>query len=76
MKERLATFVAFMCESFPDAEEKISFQMPTYKINGIYIAFSTAKEYFIFHMLDFEMIEELKCAKKLLTEVISLNDIS
>jgi hypothetical protein len=39
-----------------------------FKFNGIYNAFSTAKEHFAFHTLDFEMIEELKCAEKLLTE--------
>lgn len=49
-----------MRESFPHLQEKISYQMPTYKFNGQYIAFSVAKDHFSFHTLDFEMIEELK----------------
>lgn len=60
-KEWIMTFVTFMRENFPDVNEVISFQMPTYKFNGIYIAFSVkAKEHFSFHSLDFEMIGELK----------------
>jgi len=59
-KEWLTTFVSFMRESFPNLQEKISYQMPTYKFNGKYIAFSIAKDHFSFHTLDFEMIEELK----------------
>lgn len=49
-----------MRESFPNVQEKISYQMPTYKFNRQYIAFSIAKDHFSFHTLDFEMIEELK----------------
>lgn len=59
-KEWLATFVAFMRENFPEAKEVISYQIPTYKFNKQYIAFSVAKEHFSFHTIDFEMIEELK----------------
>lgn len=59
-KEWLTTFVTFMRESFPNVQENISFQMPTYKFNKLYIAFSAAKDHFSFHTLDFEMIEELK----------------
>lgn len=59
-KEWLTTFITFMRENFPDIPERISYQMPMYKFNGIYIAFSVAKEHFTFHTLDFDMIEELK----------------
>jgi len=60
-KEWVTTFVTFMRENFPDIKETISFQIPTYKFNGIYISFSAkAKEHFTFHSIDFEMIEELK----------------
>ncbi|HWP97948.1 MAG TPA: DUF1801 domain-containing protein [Syntrophomonadaceae bacterium] len=59
-KEWLTIMVAFMRETFPNVQEKISYQMPTYNFNRQYIAFSLAKEHFSFHTLDFEMIEELK----------------
>ena len=58
--EWLLTFITFMRENFPNIQETISYQMPTYKFNGIYIAFSVAKDHFTFHTLDFEMIEEFK----------------
>ena len=59
-KEWLSTFVAFMRENFPEIPEIISYQMPMYKFNKTYIAFSLAKDHFTYHSLDFEMIEELK----------------
>jgi uncharacterized protein YdhG (YjbR/CyaY superfamily) len=59
-KEWLTPFITFMRERFPNVQETISYQMPTYKFNGKYIAFSVAKDHFFFHILDFEMIEELK----------------
>lgn len=59
-KEWLTTFVKFMRENFPEAQEVISYQMPMYKFNKMYIAFSIAKDHFTYHTLDFEMIEELK----------------
>lgn len=59
-REWLTTFVTFMRESFPDVQEKISYQMPTYKFNRQYISFSIAKDHFSFHTVDFQMIEELK----------------
>ena len=59
-KEWLSTFVAFMRENFPEIPEIISYQMPMFKFNKTYIAFSLAKEHFTYHSLDFEMIEELK----------------
>jgi uncharacterized protein YdhG (YjbR/CyaY superfamily) len=59
-KEWLTTFVTFMRENYPDIPEVISYQIPTWKFDRTYIAFSAAKEHFTFHTLDFEMIEELK----------------
>jgi uncharacterized protein YdhG (YjbR/CyaY superfamily) len=59
-KEWLTTFVSYMRENFPEIPEIISYQIPTYKFNRSYIAFSVAKDHFSFHSLDFEMIEELK----------------
>lgn len=59
-KEWLATFVSFMRENFPGFKEVISYQMPMYKFEKNYIAFSVAKNHFTFHTLDFAMIETLK----------------
>ncbi len=56
----LTTFIEFMHGNFPEAKETLSYQMPMFKFNGMYIAFSIAKEHFSYHSLDFEMIEELK----------------
>ncbi|MBC6316949.1 iron chaperone [Listeria grandensis] len=54
------TFVAFMRENYPDFEEKISCQMPTFKFGQQYIAFSNAKTHFSVHTLDFELVLEMK----------------
>lgn len=59
-REWLATFVDFMRTTFPDLQETISYQVPTFKFDGQYIAFSVAQDHFTFHTLDFDMIEELK----------------
>ncbi len=59
-KEWLTTFVTFMRENYPDIPGTISYQMPTFKFGGKYIAFSAAKDHFSYHTLDFEMVEELK----------------
>lgn len=59
-REWLDTMVGFMRKSFPDLEETIFYQMPAFRFNDQYIAFSVAKEHFTFHTLDFEMIDELK----------------
>jgi len=59
-KAWLTTFVNFMRECYPEIPERISYQIPTWKFNRTYIAFSAAKEHFTFHTLDFEMIEDLK----------------
>lgn len=59
-KEWLTTMVGYMRKEHPDLQEIISYQTPTYKFDGQYIAFSVAKDHFTFHTLDFEAIEELK----------------
>ncbi len=59
-KEWLTTMVTFMRQNFPELQETIFYQMPAFKFDGQYIAFSVAKDHFSFHTLDFEMIEELK----------------
>lgn len=59
-KECLTTMVTFMRQNFPEVQETISYQIPTYKFDGQCIAFSAAQDHFTFHTLDFEMIDELK----------------
>ena len=59
-KAWLETFIAFMRDNYPDIPEKISYQIPTFKWDRMYIAFSVASKHFTFHTLDFEMIEEIK----------------
>jgi uncharacterized protein YdhG (YjbR/CyaY superfamily) len=56
----LDVFIRFMKENHPSIPGKISYQIPMYKFDGTYIAFSVAKTHFTFHTLDFERIEELK----------------
>jgi uncharacterized protein YdhG (YjbR/CyaY superfamily) len=59
-REWLRLFVDHMRTHYPQATEVISYQIPTFKLNKIYIAFSVAKTHFSFHTLDFEVIEGLK----------------
>lgn len=59
-KEWITTFVTFMRKNYPNWEETISYQMPTYKFLGQYIAFSATKTHFTLHTLDFVMLDELK----------------
>jgi len=59
-KQRLETLIEFMRTNFPEARETISYQMPMFKLNGSYVAFSAAKNHYTFHTLDFDLIEELK----------------
>lgn len=54
------TFVSFIRENYPDFEEKISYQIPTFKFGKQYIAFSNAKTHFSVHTLDFELVLEMK----------------
>ncbi|MBC1896296.1 hypothetical protein HCA68_01310 [Listeria booriae] len=55
-----AKFVTFMRENYPDFEEKISYQIPTFKFGKQYIAFSNAKTHFSVHTLDFGLVSEMK----------------
>jgi uncharacterized protein YdhG (YjbR/CyaY superfamily) len=59
-KEWLVTMISFMRENYPELPESIFYQIPGFKFNKTYIAFSIAKDHFTFHTLDFEMIEGLK----------------
>ncbi|WP_052011859.1 DUF1801 domain-containing protein [Youngiibacter fragilis] len=59
-REWLQNFVGYMRENHPDIPGRISYQMPMFKFNGMYVAFSAASDHFTFHTLDFDMIEELK----------------
>lgn len=56
----LTEFIEFMRTHYPAIPEAISYQMPMYKFDNTYIAFSAAKNHFTFHTLDFDRIEELK----------------
>lgn len=66
--EWLKYFVGYMRENYPNLEEVISFQMPTYKLGSgkkrNYIAFGTGKNHFSLHTVDFEYITELKTKLK------------
>jgi uncharacterized protein YdhG (YjbR/CyaY superfamily) len=59
-REWLHTFVGYMRKTHPEIPGGISYQMPMFKFNGMYVAFSAASDHFTFHTLDFDMIEELK----------------
>jgi uncharacterized protein YdhG (YjbR/CyaY superfamily) len=59
-KEWPTTMVRFMRDNYPELQETIFYQIPAFRFDGQYIAFSVAKEHFTYHTLDFEMIEELK----------------
>lgn len=59
-KEWITTFVTFMRENYPNWEETIAYQMPTYKFLGQYIAFNAAKTHFTLHTLDYVMLDKLK----------------
>lgn len=67
-KEWTMLFVEHMRKHYPQLEEVISFQMPTYKLgsgpNRKYIAFGTAKHHFSLHTTDFEYIVHLKTKLK------------
>lgn len=59
-KEWITAFVNFMRKNYPNWEETIAYQMPTYKFLGQYIAFNAAKTHFTLHTLDFVMLDKLK----------------
>lgn len=59
-RQWIETFVAYMRKHYSEIEEVISYGIPTYKFDKMYIAFSLAKTHFTFHTLDFEMIEMMK----------------
>ncbi len=57
-------FINYMRQNYPDLEEVISFQMPTYKLGSgkerNYISFGVAKNHFSLHSMDFEYIAQMK----------------
>jgi uncharacterized protein YdhG (YjbR/CyaY superfamily) len=59
-REWLITMVTFMRDNFPELEETIFYQMPAFRLDRGYIAFSVAKDHFTYHTLDFRTIDELK----------------
>ncbi len=62
--EWLTVFVSHMRKTYPQLEEVVSFQMPTYRLgegaNRHYISFSVAKEHFSLHTMDFDYIVSLR----------------
>ncbi len=63
-KACVSEMVAYMRRNYPNLEEVVSFQMPTYKLgtgkDRNYIAFSPAAKHFSLHTMDFDYIETLK----------------
>jgi uncharacterized protein YdhG (YjbR/CyaY superfamily) len=63
-KEWMEYFTTYMRNNHSDLKAEISFQMPTYKLGTgkmrNYIAFSTARNHFSMHSLDFDYITILK----------------
>lgn len=63
-RARVLELVNYMRKHYPDLEEVVSFQMPTYKLGSgakrNYIAFSGAKGHVSMHTMDFDMIQQLK----------------
>lgn len=63
-RQWLMTFVEHMRINYPELEEVISFQMPTYKLGSgkerNYIAFGIGKNHFSLHTMDFNYISNLK----------------
>lgn len=63
-KDWMIYFVEYMRKNHSELEEVISFKMPTYKLGSgkerNYVSFSTAKNHFSMHSMDFEYIGLLK----------------
>lgn len=63
-RQWLMTFVEHMRTNYPELEEVISFQMPTYKLGSgkqrNYISSGTGKNHFSLHTMDFDYISSLK----------------
>lgn len=67
-KEWILEFVQYMREKYPELQEVISFQMPTFKLgsgkNRNYISFGMNKNHFSLHTMDFDYISQLKLKLK------------
>ncbi len=59
-KEWMLELVDYMRTRYPEIDEDIVFNIPTYIFNKMYIAFSIVKNCFHFRSRDSEMIEKLK----------------
>lgn len=63
-KPLIMQFVEWMRTRYPELEEVVSFQMPTFKLgsgeNRNYISFNGNKTFVSVHTMDFAMIEKLK----------------
>jgi len=59
-KEWLEDMVGYMRTKYPEIDEEITFNIPTYIFNKMYIAFSVVKNCFHFRSRDSEMLENLK----------------
>jgi uncharacterized protein YdhG (YjbR/CyaY superfamily) len=59
-KERLLPLLDYMRRTYPDWKEGLSYQMPMFRYQKQYIAFSVASQHFSLHSLDFELIASAK----------------
>ena len=63
-KEWLKEFLKYMNKKYPEYNLIMFSQCPMYKFGKSYlegyIMFTTTKKHFVLHILDFEMIEEMK----------------
>ena len=59
-KERLVPLLDYMRGTYPDWEERLSYQMPMFKHGKQYVAFSVAAKHLSLHSLDFETIASAK----------------
>ena len=59
-KHWLVQLLEYMRATFPDIQETISYQIPTFKWNKNYIAFSVASKHIALHSLDFELVAQSK----------------
>jgi len=59
-RARLVPLLDHMRQTHPDWEERLSYQMPMFKLGKQYIAFSVAAKHLSLHSLDFETIASAK----------------
>ncbi|MDL2254496.1 DUF1801 domain-containing protein [Ruminococcaceae bacterium OttesenSCG-928-I18] len=59
-REWVGEYVRFMRENHPDVTEGIIYQIPTYKTRSSCLAFSAARDHFIFHCVSGPWLHHLK----------------